>query len=167
MISSIFLGTRLRGLCIQALYLCHWSLNLAYVCICAVSHNFNSVIISCHPSCCRVSLFFSVKLRNVLASFGWIIRFGSVMAIDCTNSQNQKVQCSSDIAELWLGNGFVFVGCFLRVSATPRWFQLSWYQCLCLSAAVSLSDAFESPCERSSFVKETSFDACEIIRRRV
>lgn len=45
----------------------------------------------------------AISIMNVLASFGWIIRFGSVMAIDCTNKPNQKVQCSSDIAEMFAG----------------------------------------------------------------
>jgi hypothetical protein len=40
------------------------------------------------------------KSRNVLASFGWIVRFGSVMAVDCTNDENQRVTCASDIAEM-------------------------------------------------------------------
>lgn len=111
------------------------------------------VTISCHSSCCDVAQFISLKPRNVLASFGWIIRFGSVMAIDCTNKPNQKVQCSSDIAEMYLGNG-LGVGCFPRVSDTPRWFQLPLYQCLChpLSFCCSI------------FVWKRCFDACEIIR---
>eukprot|EP00435_Cladocopium_sp_Y103_P029597 s836_g7.t1 len=45
----------------------------------------------------------AISILNVLASFGWIIRFGAVMAVDCTNDENQGVTCASDIAEMFAG----------------------------------------------------------------
>lgn len=45
----------------------------------------------------------AISILNVLASFGWIVRFGSVMAVDCTNDENQRVTCASDIAEMFAG----------------------------------------------------------------
>ncbi|CAK9071358.1 unnamed protein product [Durusdinium trenchii] len=49
------------------------------------------------PTACAVSIM------NVLASFGWMIRFAAVGVTDCAHSDNQKASCAAYIADLFAG----------------------------------------------------------------
>ncbi|CAJ1357809.1 unnamed protein product [Effrenium voratum] len=43
----------------------------------------------------------AMSILSVLASFGWIIRFGALTAVDCPSKEDQPVACTADIADLF------------------------------------------------------------------